>query len=417
MVTTASPAASAQTHPGAFDTYTPPAGGNFTTGQPPITQADRNEAAALMAPKYPTHDNNPYNNEPLNLYGENRDKSAIPFGTMSKTNPGDRQYHASANAVVDSAALGAAKQVYGASKGMEGSFTSGGMLETDKRTWNKVSDTELKALGMDPSKFMDNANYTPKIAGTGIGAVGFKSALYKSDRGEFTLAFAGTNSKSIKDLWTDAKGGAGFTPEQFNKAMDLGKNVTSALGDNVVFTGHSLGGGLASYAAIGSGAAATTFNPMDLTRNLISSARAQASPDSPYADIKPSLSDWGGVKGVVAMGNDPASGVRSYVQSGEFLDKVQSTGYTATPENVNAGGGAPTSFNDFGQKIVLDSQPGQSTSTMAKHSIDYMQPNVAQNMRNRFDEQFGGADGNTYNYNGNKDSLYPWTGPYVTPTT
>ena len=53
--------------------------------------------------------------------------------------------------------------------------------------------------------------------------------------------------------------------------MDIARAVHALHGDNLVFTGHSLGGGLASVAALATGRRAVTFNaagvnPMTLSR-------------------------------------------------------------------------------------------------------------------------------------------------------
>src|SRR3546814_2651561 len=58
--------------------------------------------------------------------------------------------------------------------------------------------------------------------------------------------------------------------QQYNQAVALAKEAEVAFGDgNVVFTGHSLGGGLASAAALSVDASAVTFNAAGLSNETL----------------------------------------------------------------------------------------------------------------------------------------------------
>ncbi|MAU52716.1 MAG: hypothetical protein CMN17_10150 [Roseovarius sp.] len=62
----------------------------------------------------------------------------------------------------------------------------------------------------------------------------------------------------------------GHGTDYYNEAAEIGRVATaSARGNRVRFTGHSLGGGLASTAAAASGASAHTFNAAGLNRGTI----------------------------------------------------------------------------------------------------------------------------------------------------
>ncbi|MEL7370615.1 MAG: YqiA/YcfP family alpha/beta fold hydrolase, partial [Myxococcota bacterium] len=176
--------------------------------------------------------------------------------------------------------------------------------------------------------FKDRENVV-QVGKTGWGSVGYKAGLYQSDNGEYMLSFAGTNSGSIKDLWTDAKGGLGLVPEQFRMAGRAASAVKEITGDNMIVTGHSLGGGLAAYSSLMTGAPSVTFNPMDMPNSLIDHAIKNAVPQSPYTGMS--------AKEAVAASHEPDSGNRQYVQQGEFLDGIQSL----------------TQYPDFGEKTVL----------------------------------------------------------------
>jgi RHS repeat-associated protein len=113
--------------------------------------------------------------------------------------------------------------------------------------WNKVTPD-----GFSESDFI-NAD------------TGFKSALFqKGDR--YVLAFAGTDGLSD---WGDIKANItqalGMDTKQYNQAIGLATKLSDALGaENLVITGHSLGGGLASAASLATGIRAETFNAAGL---------------------------------------------------------------------------------------------------------------------------------------------------------
>ncbi|WP_226470253.1 XVIPCD domain-containing protein [Luteimonas panaciterrae] len=111
--------------------------------------------------------------------------------------------------------------------------------------WSALSDDQLKAVGIDPNKLHDESS-------------GFRSLIYGDGKGHYVLAFSGTDEG--KDWLTNFRQGLGFEDAQYNQAMALAKDARVAFGDEVVITGHSLGGGLAGAAAIASGIPAVTFN-------------------------------------------------------------------------------------------------------------------------------------------------------------
>lgn len=57
----------------------------------------------------------------------------------------------------------------------------------------------------------------------------------------------------------------GMDIKQYNQAIDLVTKLSKALGaENLVITGHSLGGGLASASSLATGIKAETFNAAGL---------------------------------------------------------------------------------------------------------------------------------------------------------
>lgn len=113
--------------------------------------------------------------------------------------------------------------------------------------WTRVSDEDLLAAGIDPAT-LD----TPET--------GFRAGVYTDGEGRYVVAFAG--SRETADWIQNLKQGVGLPAEQYEQATALAQQAAQAYGTgNVVFTGHSLGGGLASTAALAvSDSTAVTFN-------------------------------------------------------------------------------------------------------------------------------------------------------------
>ena len=72
------------------------------------------------------------------------------------------------------------------------------------------------------------------------------------------LAYSGTDE--TKDWVTNFGQGLGFETAQYNEAIALARQAKVAYGEDVIITGHSLGGGLAATAAIAADIPAVTFN-------------------------------------------------------------------------------------------------------------------------------------------------------------
>ena len=121
--------------------------------------------------------------------------------------------------------------------------------------WRKVDAEELKKLGIDPFD-LNPGN-------------GMQASVYQNADGKYVVAFRGTELgftlEGVKDVGSDLMGGTngnlGLASPQVQSAIDLSTKVAKAVGpENVDFTGHSLGGELASVAAIATGGQAVTFN-------------------------------------------------------------------------------------------------------------------------------------------------------------
>jgi hypothetical protein len=122
---------------------------------------------------------------------------------------------------------------------------------------------------------------------------GFAAQVFTDGKGDYVVAYRGTQfpsiSQAIKDpeslggIGTDVAQGAGLNARQYHEAARLAEAAKTAYGNNVVFIGHSLGGGLAATSAAVTGLPAVTFNAAGVHDNMLqdlgltpSVARAQA---------------------------------------------------------------------------------------------------------------------------------------------
>jgi len=98
---------------------------------------------------------------------------------------------------------------------------------------------------------------------------GFSASLYLNDNGIYYLTFRGTEMKTfsaaLQDWGANISQAFGFKTSQYEQATSLAHAVFNKTHGNVVFVGHSLGGGLASAAAYATGGRAITFNASGLS--------------------------------------------------------------------------------------------------------------------------------------------------------
>ncbi|MFN6981240.1 MAG: hypothetical protein ACK4NU_04870 [Brevundimonas sp.] len=109
----------------------------------------------------------------------------------------------------------------------------------------------------------------------------FRARVYVSDEGgetRYVVAFRG--SQSGEDWLNNGQQAIGASSEHYDKALRIGQRLAAVEAD-VTLTGHSLGGGMASAAALTSGHEADTFNAAGLHASTIDAARSggHATPD------------------------------------------------------------------------------------------------------------------------------------------
>jgi hypothetical protein len=97
------------------------------------------------------------------------------------------------------------------------------------------------------------------------------AAIYKKDGDpdEYVISYRGT--KTVGEWLTDGEQAAGFGSTAYERAISLAKDIKAEIKPpaTLSFTGHSLGGGMASAAALVTGSKATTFNAAGLNKHTI----------------------------------------------------------------------------------------------------------------------------------------------------
>jgi RHS repeat-associated protein len=124
----------------------------------------------------------------------------------------------------------------------------------------RLSDSEISKLGLDPRMFKTESN--------------MEAGLYQdTDTGKYILAYKGTQdfeNGGLSDWINNFGQGLGFDMPQYKEAKILAIKVKDTLGvDNLIITGQSLGGGLASAAGVVTGARTFTFDASGLNPNTV----------------------------------------------------------------------------------------------------------------------------------------------------
>jgi len=98
---------------------------------------------------------------------------------------------------------------------------------------------------------------------------GLQAEVYRPvDGGPVVVTVAGTDMWSLRDWVTNALQALSLSPlgvpRQYREALDLVERVRGEFGDNVVVTGHSLGGAIATYSGMRTGTPVVSFNAAGL---------------------------------------------------------------------------------------------------------------------------------------------------------
>lgn len=120
--------------------------------------------------------------------------------------------------------------------------------------WSPLDDEQLRRAGIPPGMLQNDR-------------IGFRARVYGDQQGHYVLAFCGTNEG--KDWIHNLRQGIGLEDRQYEMAVDLARRARAAFGENMVMTGHSLGGGLATAGAVATDTPAVTFNAAGLHDNTL----------------------------------------------------------------------------------------------------------------------------------------------------
>lgn len=120
--------------------------------------------------------------------------------------------------------------------------------------WRRLGDGELARAGIDASlQYRD----------------GMKAGVYTDGNGHYVVGYAG-NDGSPEDVPQVIAQSAGVGTRQVDNAVALAHQVERAYGgDNVIYTGHSLGGSLAGAAAAATGSTSVVFNSQGVHDNTL----------------------------------------------------------------------------------------------------------------------------------------------------
>ena len=122
---------------------------------------------------------------------------------------------------------------------------------------------DLERLGLTDPAMLESGNFRARVYVTGTG-----------EATHYTVAFRGTRFEVMDDWKINAGQALGQPTENYTKALAIGRALADLPEFSISMTGHSMGGGLASAAAIAAGRDANTFNAAGLHANTIAAAQA-----------------------------------------------------------------------------------------------------------------------------------------------
>ncbi len=208
-----------------------------------------------------------------------------------------------------------------------------------------ATDADLGKLGLKPADLTSTQSpFRARVFVKGAGA-----------DAQFVVSFRGSTSSA--DWKANFQQSLGLTSDHYRKALAIGSKLALAGNVNVTLTGHSLGGGLASAAAIASGRSATTFNAAGLSDATIKQAQT--------------VHDNAGIKSKDA--------VTAYYVRGEILSAIQDGGDRVIGGILGGliGGGAVDAPEAYGKRIGLNAVRPEGLrwyqdNPGARHGMDWV---------------------------------------------
>ncbi|MDX7999326.1 phospholipase [Xenorhabdus sp. Reich] len=117
----------------------------------------------------------------------------------------------------------------------------------------RLSGDDLSKIGIDPETLNDSST-------------GFQAGVYQNN-GLYIVSFTGSNE--LQDFMVSIRQGLGYKEKQYDQAVELARKALKVFGENVIFTGHSLGGGLATVAALTTGKPAVIYNSVGVSNSTL----------------------------------------------------------------------------------------------------------------------------------------------------
>ncbi len=187
-------------------------------------------------------------------------------------------------------------------------------------------ESQMKASGIRPLDLQKDRAALQDFLGLGDGdpaeylqpkGQNFRARVYAKRRpdgsDEFIVSFRGTqpesgildNLKEGSDVKADIDQAIGLNTPHYQKTSEIAELIRARHGDSgqVSFTGHSLGGGLASAAAYKSGYPASTYNAAGLNMNTVVGADPKyAGPVNAYFNAADPLNAVQDNRGIALLG-------------------------------------------------------------------------------------------------------------------
>jgi hypothetical protein len=135
-------------------------------------------------------------------------------------------------------------------------------------SWQRLDDVQLRDAGFEPELLHSEKS-------------GFDAAIYRDDGGRVVVAFCGTDEG--KDWQHNIGQGLGIKDPQYEAALRVTREARRAFGDEVVLTGHSLGGGLTAAAAMTTDTPAVTYNAAGVNNRTLEREGIDAAAAKDYA--------------------------------------------------------------------------------------------------------------------------------------
>ena len=217
---------------------------------------------------------------------------------------------------------------------------------------------ELAKMGLKPN------DVTPK--GSGFHAEIF--ARDGPDGPHYAVAFRGTRPTSLEDWKNNGQQGIGGKSDYYDRALILAKKVDIATDGRETFVGHSLGGGMASAAAVATNHPGTTFNAAGLSEQTAGYPDVPPSVDAYYVpgDVLSGLQDnRGKVLGALTGGAAVVAGPVAGGAAGGFFVGREAIGQPVLPQAYGTRHPLP---------VVPPADAGFVTrhNPVAKHGMDWV---------------------------------------------